>query len=230
MDSLIRGTFLRSHALAGFEIVLTLEEIGPWIEQLKAGRKTLPNSLAILGDEFAGAVLEAPVRTIHLPELSALSQRDAERLGMQLASLSRLAQVKEYTAHPDGVSPIVWEALLHGLHGTARISIENMDLRKRSGRELNEIATLLSDHPELRFTLDICHWVEQGRDDDDPELLAFLAQFSGRLTKLHLSAPRSNAAWYSAAPEIRTHHFLTAQSTYCPSEELLQALPQDLLW
>ena len=220
LDSLIRGTYLRSHAIAGFEIPLTID-----------GHDSIKmTGFEILGDDFLAAVLSAPIRTAHLPELKHLSPRDAHRCGAALAEFAKRYNISEFTAHPDEVSPCIWDGLLCGLKGVAPVSVENMDIRKKYGVELRELAQLLTDFPSLTFTFDLCHWLERGYSDNDPQLLSFLNNFSNRLTKLHFSCPKSQAEIYRNGIEIQTNHYLVAGSNYIPSEEFLGTLSTEIAW
>lgn len=220
LDRLIRGTYLHSHAIAGLEIPLTIDSH----ESIKM------TGFEILGDYFLSSELALPIKTAHLPELKHLSPREAYRLGGALAEFSKRHNISELTAHPNEVSPYIWNGLLRGLKNTVRISIENMDIRKHSGGELKEIAQLLNNFPSLTFTFDICHWLERGYSDSSADLLNFLRSFSSRLTKLHFSSPKSQSAIYRNGIEIQTNHYLVANSSYKPSEEFLNALSSDLIW
>lgn len=93
--------------------------------------------------------------------------------------------VRSVVLHPDVMSDI---AAYRGL-GT-RLVIENMDGRKKTGRTVEELASVFEELPEAGFCFDVAHaW----SIDPTMELAhALLDQFRAKLRHVHLSSLDSN--------------------------------------
>lgn len=97
-----------------------------------------------------------------------------------VALLSRLPAEWPVVVHPDLIhEPAVWATL------GSRLCLENMDLRKRTGRTVEEMRTAFDALPEAGFCLDLGH----ARQIDPTMSIAIemLQSFGSRLLQLHVS-------------------------------------------
>jgi hypothetical protein len=94
--------------------------------------------------------------------------------------LLRLPTEWPVVVHPDLIQePEIWASL------GQRLCLENMDLRKRTGRTVNEMRQAFEALPESGFCLDLGH-----ARQIDPTMgiaIEMLRQFGGRLRQLHVS-------------------------------------------
>jgi hypothetical protein len=97
-----------------------------------------------------------------------------------VALLSRLPAAWPVVVHPDLIhEPAVWATL------GSRLCLENMDLRKRTGRTVEEMRTAFEALPEAGFCLDLGH-----ARQIDPTMgvaIEMLQNFGSRLRQLHVS-------------------------------------------
>ena len=113
--------------------------------------------------------------SVHVPSrLESMSEAEAVSL------LQVLPPEWPLITHPDMLSQWpVWESL------GSRLCIENMDLRKRTGRTVEELEPFFVRFPEARFCLDAGHAFQVNATG---ELALDLARsFRGRLVQVHLS-------------------------------------------
>lgn len=132
------------------------------LEPLVAAFPSLPLS------EFAYVSVHAPSRFDELTEARAVDY---------LATLPRHVNV---VVHPDAMAePASWERL------GARLCIENMDQRKRTGRTIEELEPWFDRFPAAKFCLDVGHARQM-----DPTMslaTALLLRFQDRLAEVHMS-------------------------------------------
>jgi hypothetical protein len=97
-----------------------------------------------------------------------------------VALLSRLPTDWPVVVHPDLIhEPEIWASL------GSRLCLENMDLRKRTGRTVEEMRTAFETLPEAGFCLDLGH-----ARQIDPTMgiaIEMLRNFGSRLRQLHVS-------------------------------------------
>lgn len=82
--------------------------------------------------------------------------------------------------HPDRVED--WDMLARS---KIPVSVENMDSRKESGRNVADMRAILTKYPSFRFCLDVNHVLT-----NDPTLQLgreFISEFSDRLSHVHIS-------------------------------------------
>jgi hypothetical protein len=140
---------------------LRIDELGPILDLMPCIEKELADT------EFV---------SFHAP--SALRSDDERATTVALAE----AVPKEWpiVVHPDAISDFaLWEPL------ASRLSIENMDQRKRRGRTVRELADVFLRLPDARFCFDMghCHQV----DPTMVESILMLKEFADRLTLIHVS-------------------------------------------
>lgn len=144
------------------------------VELTALAEPELPGLLAWL--EAAGAL---PFRylSVHAPA-KGLTLADAD-LVARLSGL--LPRVDAIVAHPDVISdPAPWRAL----GGT--LVLENMDSRKRDGRDAQELGRWFGELPEAGLCLDVAHTASV-----DPSLASgheILDRHGWRLRHLHVSS------------------------------------------
>lgn len=97
-----------------------------------------------------------------------------------VALLSRLPVDWPVVVHPDLIhKPEIWASL------GSRLCLENMDLRKRTGRTVEEMRAAFAALPEAGFCLDLGHARQL-----DPTMgiaIEMLRNFGSRLRQLHVS-------------------------------------------
>ena len=160
------------------------------------------------GDVYDGVALQTSVADISAIELSALRESELRRLvtvhrdldltHFQYISVhapSRFSELPEPEAvelllelpaewpiivHPDSIQDFpLWRAL------GDRLCLENMDIRKRTGRTAEELASIFQQLPDARFCLDLGH---AHQVDSTMSVAAdLLRRFGDRLRQLHVS-------------------------------------------
>lgn len=138
---------------------LRFDELGPLVERLPA--------LDLGGFRFV---------SFHAPSWF---PRDAEEW-----VLERLLAVAErglpIVVHPDAPFELDrWRQL------GSRLTIENMDLRKTTGRFADELRSIFAELPEARLCLDLAH--SRQTDPTMTECCRILREFGERLAEIHLS-------------------------------------------
>lgn len=113
--------------------------------------------------------------SFHAPSaFSRLSEQDV------IALLSRLPADWPVVVHPDLIhDPAIWAAM------GSRLCLENMDLRKRTGRTVEEMRAAFDALPKAGFCLDLGH-----ARQIDPTMgiaIEMLQNFGPRLRQLHVS-------------------------------------------
>lgn len=217
------AAFVHGDGLAGFEIPVRFEELEPWIAALRNGSLELPGSLARVPGHVAAAIL-AKSNSVHLECLKKLTPGAERWLCKQLRSIRRLLGISDFVIHPDEVGINRWRQLGGYLPSEVNLCVENMDVRKRDFQTPAEFEALFAAVPAACMTFDVCHWIELGFDQHDPELLAFVARHEARIRNMHFSVPHSTAAMYVPHPEIL--HKLAVGSGTEVSPALIRALPE----
>lgn len=226
-DEIARLT--RQGLVHGIEFSVKNHELVGWTNELRNGVKKLPAPLNYFRQPHQERLLELPFNTVHLEPLNALEDGQEEWLAGQLAEIYRSTNIKEFTVHPDGVPIARWQRLLDAVPQGVLLSVENMDLRKATHRTLEEIELLLTLYPRLRFTFDVCHWIEQGREVSGVGFREGMLRLMRRLSKIHFSVPRSTAECYRNEG-IETFHFLRAGSAVELPDEFFSLIPEQCPW
>jgi hypothetical protein len=164
--ALAKGDYKRGIALQREYPTLTALEISalrePELEPLVEAAATIDV------DQFAYISFHAP------SAFSSLSEDDV------VAHLERLPEGWPVVVHPDLIhNALVWQRL------GSRLCLENMDLRKRTGRTVDEMRAAFDLLPDAGFCLDLGH----ARQVDPTMGLAIemLREFGNRLRQLHVS-------------------------------------------
>jgi hypothetical protein len=104
---------------------------------------------------------------------------DEDELVATLAEVP--AWVDAIVVHPDTiVDPALYRRLGH------RLSVENMDSRKRAGHRADDLAAIFEELPDAQLCLDVAH-----AKDIDPtmsEASEMLRRFANRLSHVHVSS------------------------------------------
>ncbi len=108
--------------------------------------------------------------------------------------LKTIPNFKHFTLHPDDTD---FDSISKEIE--QYISFENMDIRKKSYRQANEMIELLKKLPQTWFTFDINH----AEENKIPFLEFEKVKFPN---KIHFSVVNKN--YYSNNPEIKTPHAL----------------------
>jgi hypothetical protein len=113
--------------------------------------------------------------SFHAPSaFHTLAERDV------VALLLPLPAAWPVVVHPDLIhDPAVWSVL------GSRLCLENMDLRKRTGRTVEEMEQAFGLLPEAGFCLDLGH--ARQIDPTMGSAIEMLRRFGGRLRQLHVS-------------------------------------------
>lgn len=181
----------------GFEIhVGSIDELLIWALSLRGGAEALPGALNSLPQRNIAAILQSSFLSIHLPSPPAPEGRERTALAYSMDLLHATLGIQDFTIHPNGTSPTLWNKIMGDVSSPAYLSIENMDPRKESHQTLQEISALLDATPRLRHTFDVCHWMELGNASDDPSLLEFLHRYRDQISKIHFSVPQSSSGLY----------------------------------
>jgi hypothetical protein len=113
---------------------------------------------------------------IHAPKsFEVIPEQDVVRLLMPLARRGFPVVV-----HPDAITNYgAWRTL------GASVCVENMDMRKRTGRTVREIAAVFTELPEARLCFDLAH----ARQVDPSMAVAmnFVRTFGDRVSHVHVS-------------------------------------------
>lgn len=155
-------------------------------------------ALALLEGHAIGAVELSALRNAELgPLLDAIPHLDLTRyqhLSIHAPSAYRIdeecaiaAMLAPWAArgwtivvHPDTIRNVrCWAPL------GSRLSVENMDVRKRCGRTTNELRAIFRELPEASFCLDLAH--ARQIDPSMGEVARLIDAFGNRLSHLHLS-------------------------------------------
>jgi hypothetical protein len=217
------------YQLDGLEIVASFSELEGWIEELEKDGSALPKRL-----EFFSANLKQIIRnstnTIHIPPLGMLPKGLEGWLAESLHRISELTGVREFTCHPDGCASERWGTLLQRLPANLYVSVENMDFRKASFKTLDELKSLVEEHPQLRFTFDVCHWLELGQSLNSKEFLNSFKGLLPALSKIHFSVPNNNSDFYQKTDCALPYHYLYHGSSVLFPTEFLALIPDDVVW
>lgn len=112
--------------------------------------------------------------------------------------------------HPDTLADLrPWRRL------GARLCLENMDSRKRTGRSADELAPFLAALPEAGLCFDIAH--ARQFDATMTEALRILEAFGDRLAQIHISEVNSRGRHFAMS--------FAAKRAYEPFAEILSAVP-----
>jgi hypothetical protein len=161
---------------------------GDWMAQVKMAWDVSPFAIELSAlsepelpslSEFLGRNQSLPFRyiSIHGPSKNLRGQEEG-----LVADLGKLAGYADaIVMHPDTIEcPRLFRSLGH------KLLIENMDARKSTGRNSEELATTFAQLPEAGFCFDIAHaW------SIDPQMSVagdLLDQFGDRLRHVHLSS------------------------------------------
>jgi hypothetical protein len=94
--------------------------------------------------------------------------------------LARLPETWPVVVHPDLIDhPEIWATL------GSRLCLENMDLRKRTGRTVDEMQAAFDALPDAGFCLDLGH--ARQIDPTMATAISMLQKFGSRLRQLHVS-------------------------------------------
>lgn len=111
------------------------------------------------------------------------AEREAELVELLAARIPRPVPI---VVHPDTISRVeLWRAL------GPRLLLENMDLRKRTGRRVEELRPFFDVLPEARFCLDVGH--ARQFDPSMTEAWRMLRAFQDRLVQAHVSEVATNS-------------------------------------
>ncbi|HEV7839328.1 MAG TPA: hypothetical protein VGO75_14770 [Gemmatimonadaceae bacterium] len=151
---------------------------------LQEGMEFTAVELSALREPELGPLVEAAARlplgkfeyvSFHAPS-AFKSLREQEVVDL----LSRLPLEWPVVVHPDLIhEPAIWAAM------GSRLCLENMDLRKRTGRTVDEMRAAFAALPEAGFCLDLGH-----ARQIDPTMgiaIEMLQNFGPRLRQLHVS-------------------------------------------
>ncbi len=166
MDDL-RGDWMSQIAMA--------LEVSPFAVELSAlSEPELPS----LG-EFLSSGRTLPFRYISIHGPSKALRGDEEELVDELLHLSRYANA--VVMHPDTIeNPALFRPLGH------KLLLENMDARKKTGRNRAELESMFAELPQAGFCFDVPHaW---SIDPDMSVASELLDGFGSRLRHVHLSS------------------------------------------
>jgi hypothetical protein len=155
--------------------IATAWEVSPFAIELSALSEPELPSLA----EFLDRAPSLPFRYISIHGPSKNLQGDEEKLVAELTELARRASA--VVMHPDTiVEPALFRALGH------KLLLENMDARKKTGRNRAELESVFAELPDAGFCFDVPHaW---SVDPDMAVAAELLDGFGGRLRHVHLSS------------------------------------------
>lgn len=188
-------------------------------------KKILSSPFELVGWESLSAL---PANSIHLPCFKNYAKnRDSQILEIIHAAGNEL-NIRHFTIHPDETDYIDWRWFLNRVPDWAKISVENMDIRKKSHCRLDEFAGLLREFPRLFVTLDVCHLVEAGYSLGDFQLIQFLSEFAQRISKVHLSAPAFSAAGRKRHADLM--HINCADSSFVVPAYFRDLIPSSAEW
>jgi sugar phosphate isomerase/epimerase len=163
----LRGDWTRQIAMAW--------EVSPFAVELSALSEPELPSLC----EFLGAGQSLPFRYISIHGPSKNLQGDEEKLVAELAGLVRYANA--VVMHPDTIeNPALFRLLGH------KLLLENMDARKKTGRNRAELESMFAELPQAGFCFDVPHAWSVDRDMSVASEL--LDGFGNRLRHVHLSS------------------------------------------
>lgn len=226
LDLGLREFLAAPHGLNGLELVVSKEDLARWANLLGNGIQTLPDPLGKLSPRLNAAVLGLSANTVHIPPLSSFAAEEIPALGAAITTIHNCAGISHFTVHPDETPLARWGKLISLIPASCKLSVENMDYRKRDYQTLAEMSALLDEHAELTCTFDICHWLELDRAGNDRELLAFLKRYKKRVTAIHLSVPSSDAGYYEDS-RIETSHFMVNSSAWTIPHQFFDAISPD---
>ncbi len=175
-------------------------------------------------------IFSLPYSTLHLPHLTALPKSHYERLPQTLVKFHDATGITDFTVHPDRIPIELWATLQKRLPKGLYFSIENTDLRTASHQRLEELGEILDLHNQIRWTFDVCHWVEGENSLETPQIHEFFSRYGERLSKVHFSTPVCSSPLYTNNCEINTFHYLTSGSENLLLESLQSLLPDYTNW
>ncbi len=164
--ALAKGNYLRGIDLQNQEPRVTAIELSA----LRASElePLVAESRSLQLDQFAYVSLHAP------SQFQSLSEKEV------LSFLERLPGAWPIVVHPDTITTVSrWQSL------GSRLCLENMDLRKSTGRTVGELQALFDALPDAGFCLDLGH-----ARQIDPTMgvaIELLRAFGRRLRQIHLS-------------------------------------------
>jgi sugar phosphate isomerase/epimerase len=150
-------------------------EVSPFAVELSALSEPELPSLS----EFLSSGRSLPFRYISIHGPSKALQGDEERLVEELMQLARYANA--VVMHPDTIeNPALFRPLGH------KLLLENMDARKKTGRNRAELESMFAELPQAGFCFDVPHaW---SIDPDMSVAGELLDGFGNRLRHVHLSS------------------------------------------
>lgn len=205
----------------GYEVQLSWEDLDSFTISIESGKRNLPRTYHLLSDAAQMHILSLPSLSFHLDAANKLIGFDLKKVASRLALLSAYLPHSHFVIHPDEADYSIMKVLAEEIEEPRVLTIENMDLRKRTHHKLSEIAELLSSNHLLGLTFDICHWVENNGIND--ELIQFISNYGDRIRALHISSPRSNYPGYQIAEP--TNHYLCSESGYSLNSFMQTMLP-----
>ena len=158
---------LRPHRLPAIELsALRTAELSPLVEAL--------NTLDLTAWKYVG---------FHAPS----QYESTDEAWIVETLLERVPRSWPIIIHPDAIHDFaLWRRL------GARIAVENMDRRKRTGRSREEMECIFDKLPEARFTFDIGH--ARQYDTTMTEAYRLLIAFGDRLVWMHVSEVSSDTS------------------------------------
>lgn len=229
LDKALLNSLKSNPLVDGMELVATYAELEAWFSPRNKFNHILPGDFSLLSPQTQLAIKKLRSNSVHLPSMNGLTEKEVLTLKDIVSAIHARLYIKEFTIHPDRSSFDQWDKLLHGLDGNISISIENMDKRKENYRTLEECAELLRRYPSLKFTFDMCHWLENEKPLLDYSLIKFLNEFAPRVSKIHFSVPWKTPL-YDSFPEVETSHYLmTEQIEIDGVRDILAAVPKAIV-
>ncbi len=223
LESAIRElVYPKTDGVMGFELHGTFPELLAWNDSLKRGECALPSPLVGFNRELRAKILTLSSNSVHLPNLA---QENSTVVADFMNSVHEFTGVSRFVVHPNDTHVTQLVRIADLLHPNISISIENMDPRKESFRNLEEIESLLELHERFSITLDICHYVENGYSSESDELLKFISNHHHRIKGVHFSVPTSQSAVYKEHSKIETTHYLASDSQFFLSQSFFDAIP-----
>lgn len=194
----------------GYEIQLSWGDLEEFTNSFENGEKCLPRKYHNLTLAAQRHILNLPFLSFHLDSLSNLNQSEISKISKFLALLSVHLPHSYFVAHPDEVNEEFFKNITDDLEEPRILTVENMDIRKKTHHRLSEVASLLSSNPKLGLTFDICHWLENEELNSLDDLIHFISNYKDRIRALHISSPISSYVGYQISE--RTNHYLCSES------------------
>lgn len=223
LDLGLREFLAAPHGLNGLELLVSKNDLARWASLLGKGIQTLPDPFGKLSPRLNTAILALGANTVHIPPLCSFAAEELPALGAAITTIHNCTGISHFTVHPDETPLTRWGNLLSLIPASCKLSVENMDRRKRDYQTLAEMSALMDEHTALTCTFDICHWLELDRAGNDRELLTFLKRYKKRVTAIHLSVPSSDAGCYED-PRIETSHFMVNSSAWTIAPQFFDAV------